>query len=125
MNQVMRMTEDLLTFVRVLVEWVDIRRLDDAGAALDYASRLAEVARGVARTGEVRAGSCTEGLVGGVRDLRGEVNDEVNDYNWGTDEEHARSSPSMGRRGWRRWWGWRRRGGGQRRGCRRGSGRCR
>ena len=57
------------TFVRVLVERVNVRRLDDARAALAHTGRLAEVACSVASTSEVRAGTRTELVGGGVLNL--------------------------------------------------------
>ena len=57
------------TIVGVLAERVDVRRLDDAGAALDDARGLLEVAGGVFVAGEVRAGTRTEGVGCGVGHL--------------------------------------------------------
>ena len=62
MNQVMRMTEDLRTFVRVLVEWVDIGRLDDSGATLDDTCRLGEVLLGIFMASKPRRGPSSHRL---------------------------------------------------------------
>lgn len=57
------------TLVGVFVERVDVRGLDDARAALDNASGLAEVASGLLVAGEVASSTYAEGLVGGICDL--------------------------------------------------------
>ena len=57
------------TLVRVLAQRVDVRGLDDAGAALDDARGLAEVARGVFVAGEGGARARAERLVRRVVDL--------------------------------------------------------
>ena len=55
----MRMVADLLTFVRVLVEWVDIGRLNDSGTALDDTCGLGEVLLGIFMASKSSRGSST------------------------------------------------------------------
>lgn len=58
------------TLVRGLTERVDMRRLDDAGAALDNTCGLAEVPLGVLVAGEVLTRTGADGLTGRIGDLQ-------------------------------------------------------
>ena len=69
-NQVMRMVEDLLTFVRVLVEWIDICRLDYSGTALDDTCRLGEVLLGIFIASKPRRGPSSHRLGRRIGHLR-------------------------------------------------------
>lgn len=58
------------TLIRRLAERVDMRRLDDAGAALDDACGLAEVSLGVLVAAEVLTRTGADGLTGRIGYLR-------------------------------------------------------